>query len=60
MLITKLAAPMPGAAERRLYMAFPLSIVGGLLLVGYAFSRMNARQGAKRNIQTILDTNKDR
>jgi len=41
-------------------MAFPLSIVGGLLLVGYAFSRMNARQGAKRNIQTILDTNKDR
>jgi hypothetical protein len=40
-------------------MAFPLSIVGGLLLVGYVFSRMNARQGSKRNIQTILDTKKD-
>jgi hypothetical protein len=40
-------------------MAFPLSIVGGLLLVGYVFSRMNARQGSKRNIQTILETKKN-
>jgi hypothetical protein len=37
-------------------MAFALSVVGGLFLVGYGFSRMNARKGAKKNVQTIFDT----
>jgi hypothetical protein len=37
-------------------MGYALSIVGGLFLVGYAFSRMNARKGAKKNVQTIFDT----
>jgi hypothetical protein len=43
-------------AEREFYMGFALSVVGGLFLVGYAFSRMNARKGAKKNVQTIFDT----
>ena len=42
-------------AERESYMTFALSVVGGLFLVGYAFSRMNARKGAKKNVQTIFD-----
>ena len=42
-------------AEREFYMTFALSVVGGLFLVGYAFSRMNARKGAKKNVQTIFD-----
>jgi hypothetical protein len=37
-------------------MGFALSVVAGLFLVGYAFSRMNARKGAKKNVQTIFDT----
>jgi hypothetical protein len=43
-------------AEREFYMGFALSVVGGLFLVGYAFSRMNARKGSKKNVQTIFDT----
>ena len=46
---------MPGAAERKIDMGFALSVVGGLFLVGYVFSRMNARKGAKKNVQTIFD-----
>ena len=43
-------------SERKSYMGFALSVVGGLFLVGYAFSRMSARKGAKKNVQTIFDT----
>jgi len=51
----RLREPMPGAAERKIDMGFALSVVGGLFLVGYVFSRMNARKGAKKNVQTIFD-----
>jgi hypothetical protein len=60
MLCFKMTAPntepMPDAAERRFDMGFALSVVGGLFLVGYAFSRMSARKGTKKNVQTIFDT----
>ena len=34
----------------------PLSIVGGLLLVGYGVSRMRAKRGRKPEVQTLFGT----
>jgi hypothetical protein len=32
----------------------PLSVVGGLLLVGYCISRLRAQRGAKPDVQTLF------
>jgi hypothetical protein len=55
-VVAPITEPMPDASERRFDMGFALSVVGGLFLVGYAFSRMSARKGTKKNVQTIFDT----
>ncbi len=34
----------------------PVSIVGGLLLVGYCISRVRAKRGAKPDVQTLFGT----
>jgi hypothetical protein len=34
----------------------PLSLVGGLLLVGYGISRIRAKRGAKPGVQTLFGT----
>jgi len=35
-------------------MAVSLSVVGGLLLAGFAFSRLRARKGVKENVQKLF------
>ena len=36
------------------HMAIGLSVVGGLLLAGYAFSRLRARKGAKKDVLKLF------
>jgi hypothetical protein len=36
-------------------MAFSVSVIGGLFLVGYCFSRLHARRDNKRDVQQIFD-----
>jgi hypothetical protein len=35
-------------------MAFSLSVLGGLLLAGFAFFRLKARKGAKQDIPKLF------
>jgi len=35
-------------------MAVGLSVVGGLLLVGFAFSRLRARKGVNEDVQKLF------
>jgi hypothetical protein len=35
-------------------MLIPLSVLGGLLLVGYGISRMKTQRAAKPNVQTLF------
>jgi hypothetical protein len=46
----------PAVAERRFQMVFAGSIIGGLLILGYCFSRVKAKREAKKSIQTLFDT----
>jgi hypothetical protein len=41
-------------AGKELHMAFSLSILGGLLVAGFAFSRLKARKGAKQDIPKLF------
>jgi hypothetical protein len=43
-----------GFAGKELHMAFSLSVLGGLLVVGFAFFRLKARKGAKQDIPKLF------
>jgi hypothetical protein len=34
------------------------SVIGGILLVGFCISRVKTSRGAKKNVQTLFDTEK--
>ena len=40
--------------ERKLHMVIGLSVVGGLLLAGFAFSRLRARRDTKQNVLKLF------
>jgi hypothetical protein len=44
----------PGPAERRSHMAFGMSVVAGLFVLGYCLSRLKANREEKKNFQTLL------
>ena len=35
-------------------MSFPLSVIGGLLLVSYCIARLKTKRAAKPNVQTLF------
>jgi hypothetical protein len=37
-------------------MVYAVSAIGGLLLVGYCISRINANREAKKSVQTLFNT----
>ena len=43
-----------GTAGKELHMAVGLSVVGGLLLAGFAFSRLRARKDTKQNVLKLF------
>jgi len=43
-----------GTARKELHMAIGLSVVGGLLLAGFAFSRLRARRYAKKDVLKLF------
>jgi hypothetical protein len=43
-----------GFARKELHMAFSFSVLGGLLLAGFAFFRLKARKGAKQDIPKLF------
>jgi len=42
------------APERKLHMVVGLSVVGGLLLAGFAFSLLRARRDTKNNVLKLF------
>ena len=43
-----------GSKKKERHMAVGLSVVGGLLLAGLAFSRLRARKGAKKDVLKLF------
>jgi hypothetical protein len=43
-----------GLPEREIHMAVSLLVLGGLLLVGFVFSRLKARKGTKQDMPKLF------
>jgi hypothetical protein len=43
-----------GEPEKEHHMAVGLSVVGGLLLAGFAFSRLRARKGTRKGVLKLF------